>query len=122
MRGYAAGLIRGSDVCACGHFRSEHEHGRGMCRPCAVLHAPYSGCVQLHNTRFASKKLIKQWYSIFGKEMLFDQLLHAAFMAQQCQQPNPMRDLGQAVGEMDWVSELYRLKMEIKVCNQNLSA
>lgn len=49
---------------------------------------------------------------------LLDELLHAAYMVQQCQHPNPSLDVGQTVGEMDWVEEIARLRQEI-FCSPN---
>jgi hypothetical protein len=50
------------------------------------------------------------------ERLLLDEVLHAAYMVQLCQGLNPTRDLGQQVGELDWIAELQRLLGEDELC------
>jgi hypothetical protein len=45
----------------------------------------------------------------FDEFILLDEILHAAYMVQLCRGPNPTHDVGQQIGELDWVAELHRL-------------
>ncbi len=49
----------------------------------------------------------------------FEQLLHAAFMVQECHDSVHDHSFGKAVGEMDWVTEISRLKGEIACTKQS---
>ena len=46
---------------------------------------------------------------------LLQELLHAAFETQQAQQSTEDKTLGRMIGELDWVSEIRRLKEEINM-------
>lgn len=54
----------GSDVCACGEYRSQHaldQQGRMACKICANSTAPYDGCKEFRFTRKATDSELQRW-------------------------------------------------------------
>jgi hypothetical protein len=55
----------GSDLCACGDYRSQHERD-GKCRVCFASRAPYDGCTQFRFSRCAVDDEVKHWWYYHG--------------------------------------------------------
>ena len=55
----------GSDVCACGDYRSQHDHS-GFCGVCHGSKAPYDGCCQFRFSRCALDSEVKHWEQYYG--------------------------------------------------------
>lgn len=59
------GQPRGSDVCECGDYRSDHD-GNG-CRVCHGNSAPWTGCHEFRFSRRATVAERKHWQDFHGK-------------------------------------------------------
>lgn len=61
------GQPRGSDVCECGDYRSDHSDGVGPCRVCVHSAVPYDGCEEFCFSRRATVAERKAWQDVHGK-------------------------------------------------------
>ena len=56
---------KGSDTCACGDYRSQHENN-GRCLVCGGLSGPYNGCTQFRLHAPANAEQLAHWEKYHG--------------------------------------------------------